>query len=202
MTTSEIKVLKKFENGIHFTCQMCGECCRGFQEGEVYVFRNDILVLAKHLNFKGVSGLKKFCQKYLKIVDQKFYWKDPKTKRGRTYNFQALGFKFTGDDEHCEFLGEDSKCTVHQARPFQCRAFPIGWNMLINNLRNFRDYSKKCPALQDSLDNIGKFYSKGEILKWAQKEYEMERNFFLEMKKNDFDIFKVYKFLPKDITTL
>ena len=32
------------------------------------------------------------------------------------------------------------------------------------------------------------------------QEYEMEKQFFLKMKKNNFDIFKVYKFLPKDIT--
>ena len=41
--------------------------------------------------------------------------------------------------------------------------------------------------------------SKEEILDWANKEYEMEKNFFLEMKKVNFDILKVYPFLSKDM---
>jgi len=74
--------------------------------------------------------------------------------------------------------------------------------MLINSVKNFKNYSKKCPALQNSLENKGKFYSREEIVKWANDEYEMEKNYFLIMKKYDFNILKVYKFLPKDILEL
>ncbi|MCK4687002.1 MAG: YkgJ family cysteine cluster protein [Candidatus Lokiarchaeota archaeon] len=199
MTSTEIKISKKFENGIFFSCEMCGTCCRGLGEGEVFLYKNDIKTLANHLNLKGKSGLREFTKKYLKIINDTFFWRNPKTKKGKTYRFKTLGFKFTGNDEHCHFL-KDNKCTVHKARPFQCRAFPIGWNILINSLRNFKDYSKKCPALQKSLENQGYFYSKDEIIKWAKQEYEMEKNFFMKMKKNDFNIFKVYKFLPNDIS--
>jgi len=178
---------------------MCGGCCRGLDEGEVYIYRDDVINLAKFLDYKGKAGLKKFCQKFVKIIDEKFYWKEPGADRGKTYKYKTLAFRFSGKDGHCYFL-EDNKCTVHKARAFQCRSFPIGWNMLINSLKNFKDYSKKCRALQMSLENQGKFYSKAEILRWARKEYELEKDFFLEMKKNNFDIFRVYKFLPKDIT--
>jgi len=34
---------------------------------------------------------------------------------------------------------------------------------------------------------------------FLKKEYEMEKKYFLEMKKHDFNILKVYPFLPKDI---
>ena len=180
---------------------MCGSCCRGFKEGEVYLYEDDIKRLAEHLKIKGTSDLKKFAKKYLKIVNDSFFWKEPGAERGKTYKFKSLGFRFTGEDEHCHFI-KDNNCTVHEARPFQCRAFPIGWNMLINSVKNFKNYSKKCPALQNSLENKGKFYSRDEIIKWANEEYEMEKNYFLLMKKHDFNIFKVYKFLPKDISLI
>ena len=196
----KIQLAKKFENGVYFTCEMCGSCCRGFKDGEVYLYEDDIKRLAKHLKIKSTLGLKQFAKKYLKVVDDSFFWKEPGAELGKTYIYKSLGFKFTGDDEHCHFLKEN-QCTVHEARPFQCRAFPIGWNMLINSVINFKDYSKKCPALQNSLDNKGKLYSREEIIKWANEEYEMEKEYFLIMKKNDFNIFKVYPFLSKDMVS-
>jgi Fe-S-cluster containining protein len=199
LTTPEIKILKKFETGICFSCQMCGDCCRGEDTGEVYLFEEDIKRLADHLNYKGRKDLKEFSLKYLRIVKDTFYWKAPGSELGKKYKYDSIGFKFTGGDDHCAFLS-DNKCTTHEARPFQCSAFPIGWNLLVNNLNNFKEYSKKCPALKDSLENKGEHYPKEEILKWAEKEHELEKAFFLKMKRNNFDIFKVYKFLPKDIT--
>lgn len=177
---------------------MCGSCCRGFKEGEVYLYQDDINRIAKHLKIKGALGLKKFAKKYLKVVNDSFFWKEPEAARGKVYRFKSLGFKFTDEDEHCPFL-VDNKCTVHEARPFQCRAFPIGWNMLINSVKNFKIYSKKCPALQNSLENKGTFYSREEIVKWANEEYQMEKNYFLIMKKHNFNILKVYPFLSKDM---
>ena len=201
MKAAEVKLSKQITNGFYFSCEKCGACCKGFDEGEVYIYLKDIKRLVKYLNKNGKNHtLNTFSKKYLKITSQEFYWKVPKTSLGKTYKVDTLGFKFIGDDEHCEFLGKNNLCTVHEARPFQCQAFPIGWNMLVNNLKNMRDYSKKCPGLKKSFDNKGEFYSKTEILEWAQKEYEIEKEHFLKMKKHNFDIFKLYKFLPRDIT--
>ncbi len=175
---------------------MCGACCRGFEEGEVYLYHDDILRLTKHLGLKGQAGLKKFAKKYIKIIPQSFFWKESNNNKGKTYKFKTLGFKFTGKDEHCHFL-KNNKCTVHKARPFQCQCFPW-WEMLISkkNKSNFEDYSKKCMGLERLK---GKFYSAETILKWAHKEYEIEKQYFLEMKKHEFDISKVYPFLPKEM---
>ncbi|MBD3343228.1 MAG: hypothetical protein GF353_29295 [Candidatus Lokiarchaeota archaeon] len=200
MTSSEIKICKPFQEGIYFSCEMCGGCCKGFDEGEVFLYSDDLARLIKYLNVKQRKyNLKKFAREYLKLVDTSFYWKEPGAKRGKNYNFQALGFKFIGKDEHCEFLDQNNTCTVHEARPFQCKAFPIGWNMLIASFSKFKNYSRKCPALRKSLKGKGQYFSKEKILAWAKKEYEMEKEFFLKMKNHDFDIFKVYPFLPKDI---
>ncbi|MFW9783869.1 MAG: YkgJ family cysteine cluster protein, partial [Candidatus Heimdallarchaeota archaeon] len=174
-------------------CQMCGDCCRGFNEGEVYLYKDDILRLAKFLDIAGTEGLKDFTKKYVKVIKDTFFWKEPGAQRGKTYKFKTLGFAFTGEDEHCHFL-KGNLCSVHEARPFQCRSFPF-WKMMVSSLRNFQDYTKKCKGLQLLK---GKYYSKEEILKWAKAEYEMEKKYFLELKENSFDILKIYPYLPKE----
>ncbi len=196
MTSIDIKLSKLLENGIEFSCQKCGACCRGFKEGEVYLYKDDIARLTKLLNLTSKAGLRKFAKEYLKVVSDSFFWKEPGAVGAKTYRYKTLGFKFTDDDEHCHFL-KDNECTIHEARPFQCRCFPF-WKMLVSSKKNFVDYSKKCPGLKVLK---GKHYTREEILDWATKEYEMEKDFFFEMKKNDFNILKVYSFLPKDMVS-
>jgi len=74
--------------------------------------------------------------------------------------------------------------------------FTKSFLILILVRKNFTNYAKKCPGLHTLK---GKYYSKEEILDWANKEYEMEKQFFFEMRRNDFNIFKVYPFLSKDM---
>ncbi len=119
------KLVKRFENGCWFSCQMCGRCCKGLKEGDVFLYRDDIIRLKNFLNKTKKISLKEFAQKYLKIIDDSFYWKELGAERGKNYKFKSLGFKFIGDDEHCEFLNDKNECNVHNARPFQCIAFPV-----------------------------------------------------------------------------
>lgn len=196
MTSTEIKISKNLENGIKFSCQMCGDCCRGFKEGEVYLYKDDILRLAEYLRITGIKGLRNFTQKYVKVINDSFFWKDPDAQRGKTYRFKTLGFRFTGEDEHCHFL-KDNKCSVHEMRPFQCQCFPF-WKMMVRSKKKVIAYSKKCPGLQASLRGNGKYYSREEIQKWAKAEYDIEEKYFLEMKKNNFNILKVYPFLSEE----
>lgn len=194
MTSTEIKISRNLEKGIEFSCQICGCCCRGFNDGEVYLYKEDILRLTKFLNIKGKKGLMKFAEKYIKLIDDSFYWKESNEERGKKYSFKTLGFRFTGDDEHCHFL-KNNKCSVHTARPFQCRSFPF-WQMMVSSKKNFDDYTKKCKGLQVLR---GKYYSREEILNWATAEYEIEKKYFLEMKKKNFKICKVYPFLSNNL---
>lgn len=194
MTTKEIKISKNLENGIEFSCQMCGKCCRGLDEGEVYLYKEDILKLAELLNMNSKNGLKTFAKKYVKLIDDIFYWKEPGAQKGKNYKFMTLAFNFTGNDEQCHFLKENI-CSVHEFRPFQCRSFPF-WQMMVSSRKNQENYKEKCKGLQIS---EGQFYSKEEILKWANDEYEIEKNYFLEMKKNHFNIMKIYPFLSKEM---
>ncbi len=177
---------------------MCGECCRGFNDGEVYLYKDDILRLAKIVSMDDEEGLKNFAQKYVKVINDSFFWKESGAERGKTYKFKTLGFVFTGDDEQCHFLDEKNSCTVHKSRPFQCKCFPF-WKMMVTSRKNVIAYSKKCPGLQASLKGRGKYYNSHEIQEWAKAEYEMEKKYFLEMKERDFDILKVYPFLSEEL---
>ena len=73
MTSTEIKITKILENGIRFSCQMCGGCCRGFNEGEVYLYKDDIFRLADYLNISGMEELRNFTKKYVKVINDRFF---------------------------------------------------------------------------------------------------------------------------------
>ncbi|MFO8017653.1 MAG: YkgJ family cysteine cluster protein [Promethearchaeia archaeon] len=198
MPTKNRRISKKYQKGIRFTCQMCGKCCRGLNEGEIYLYREDVQKLAAHLGFTGSKGLKEFARKYVATVTKSYYWRPPNKSRGKTHYITVLAFKLTGEDEVCQFLKGD-ECSVYDARPFQCRSFPIGWKMLMTKRKNFLTYARKCPGLKLSRKNKGKFRSYQEILNWIQREEQIEERYFLELKEAEFDIFKVYPFLSKEI---
>lgn len=194
LATKEIILPKTLETGFKFSCQFCGECCRGFEEGEVYLYLEDIKRLAKYCK----QGLGEFAKEYLTIVEDNFYWKEPGALRGKKYRIPLLGFKFIGDDEHCEFLGDDNLCTIYEIAPFQCHCYPW-WRIHLKHPSKLREYAKKCPGLKASFNNQGEYISPKKILGWAKKEYKMEVNYFLKLRANDFDIAKVYPFLPLEM---
>jgi hypothetical protein len=70
--------------------------------------------------------------------------------------------------------------------------------MMVTSRKNVIEYSKKCPGLKASLKGKGKYYNPQEIQKWAKAEYDIEKKYFLKMKANNFDILKVYPFLPRE----
>lgn len=197
MPTKEIEISKSLEKGVKFSCKMCGGCCTGLADGEVYLYIEDIKRLAEHLNLNGRDGLKELVEKYVKIVNDSFWWKEPNAEKGKWYKFKTLGMKFVGEDAHCQFM-DGKKCGVHEARPFQCRSFPF-WQMMVKDFKEIKEYANKCPGLKDLNKKDAKYYSRDEIYDWAKREQEIEVDFFLKMKKNNFDIFKVYEFLPLDI---
>ncbi|MHA1150826.1 MAG: YkgJ family cysteine cluster protein [Promethearchaeota archaeon] len=200
MPTTKLSIAKALEKGVRFQCKYCGRCCKGFDEGEVYLYFEDIKRLSDELGLKGEKGLKQFAKKYLKITSNTFFWKEEDKDLGKNYSVPTLGFKFEGDDEHCEFLAPDNKCIIYPAAPFQCKSFPF-WQMMVSSPKNLKEYSKKCPGLRDHENGEIKLYTKEEMYELAKKEQEMEIEYFLKMEENDFDIFKVFPWLPRDLPT-
>ncbi|MDD5225809.1 MAG: YkgJ family cysteine cluster protein [Candidatus Omnitrophica bacterium] len=85
-----------------FQCRQCGACCR--QPGFVYLKEGDAARLATHLGM----DIYQFTETHCLLMDR-----------------QHLALKKHAD-ETCLFLREES-CSVYEARPAQCREFPLGW---------------------------------------------------------------------------
>ncbi len=189
----EIKLAKVLSNGVRFTCEQCGNCCRA--EGEIYIYSDDVKRILKCLNLKTKEQIEEFSKQYLKIVNDNYEWFDKKTGILKTYKFKTLALKWDLKTGVCVFLNESKSCLVYKARPFQCDCFPF-WQVLISDEDYYTNYSKSCKGLQSGK---GRQFSPEEIIKWARKEQKREEKYFLKFKRDQFDIYKTYPWLPRNM---
>jgi Fe-S-cluster containining protein len=107
--------------GLRFECQSgCTECCR--QQGFVYLTEADLKRAAK---FLGMS---------VAAFERSYVY--------RTRNRMRLRIP---RDSHCHFL-EEGGCSIHPAKPTQCRAFPF-WPELVESPREWRKTARYCPGV-------------------------------------------------------
>jgi Fe-S-cluster containining protein len=106
---------------MRFACQPgCVRCCE--QQGFVYLTEDDIVRLAAHLNL----GTAEFEKRYVY----------------RTKNVRRLRVPRYAQ---CEFL-KDGGCSVHAAKPMQCRTFPF-WPELLESRQAWHKTGKWCPGI-------------------------------------------------------
>lgn len=93
-----------------FECLCCGHCCRG--DGFVRVSREDIARMAEalHIHVSHFVAL---------------YTRDPEVSWHAKCGDRWL-IDHAGDSLDCIFL-EDNKCLLHDAKPRQCKEFPMVW---------------------------------------------------------------------------
>jgi len=83
-----------------FKCRQCGDCCKGF--GGTYVTKQNILDIAAHISF------------------------DPKTFIGHYCDKSGSKYVLTrGKDGYCIFFDKTEQCTIHEVKPYMCRAWPF-----------------------------------------------------------------------------
>ncbi|MDR2695087.1 MAG: YkgJ family cysteine cluster protein [Deltaproteobacteria bacterium] len=83
-----------------FDCRRCGECCRG--EGGVVVGPRDLARLCAHLRMEA--------ERFITFYGYR----------------QNVKIKIrTGPDNYCIFFLPGTGCSVHQAKPDVCRAWPF-----------------------------------------------------------------------------
>lgn len=115
-----------YSDGLQFTCTQCGNCCSG-APGYVYVNAAEIRALAEYLKLDVIS----FRRKHVRKVG----------------DYRSLKEHENGD---CEFLvrTEDgkSRCSVHPARPLQCRTWPF-WNSNLRSQRSWEIAAQNCPGM-------------------------------------------------------
>jgi uncharacterized protein len=107
--------------GLRFECQPgCTECCR--QQGFVYLTEEDVVRIA---GFLGMTP-QNFERRYVY----------------RTRNRRRLRTPRQG---RCHFLRDDG-CSIHPAKPTQCRIFPF-WPELIESRREWKRTARYCPGM-------------------------------------------------------
>jgi hypothetical protein len=113
--------MKQMAEGLRFECQPgCTECCR--QRGYVYLTPDDLIRMAE---FTGMT-VAAFQKKYVY----------------RTARLMRLRVPVGGT---CPFL-EESRCSIHPAKPTQCRIFPY-WPELVESRREWKKTASYCPGI-------------------------------------------------------
>ena len=106
---------------LHFECQRgCINCCD--QDGFVYLTEEDLKRAAK---FRGMSA-RAFEEKYVYRTRRALRFRKPR-------------------DRQCPFL-ENHGCSIHPAKPTQCRLFPF-WPELVDDKKEWLKTGHWCPGI-------------------------------------------------------
>jgi hypothetical protein len=106
---------------VRFTCQRgCTNCCN--QEGMVYLTENDLVRAA---TFVGMTPAA-FEKKYVVRTRDELRFRKPRKKQ-------------------CPFLLE-SGCSIHPAKPTQCKTFPF-WPELLERKVEWDEAATYCPGI-------------------------------------------------------
>ncbi len=108
-----------------FTCQMCGECCRGY--GGTYVSESDIKAIA---NFIG---------------------EDPEDFKARYCQLSGSRYVLAqAENGYCVFW--DELCRIHPVKPRMCRNWPY-ISAVLEDVDNWRMMANSCPGIKTDVSD-------------------------------------------------
>jgi len=140
-----------WSEGIPFACQPdCGKCCDE-PGGIVYLSIADAERLAQYHDLDLKEWLFRDCTTTL---DGRFI------------------LNSRPEDEICIYLDQEKKCSVYDARPNQCRAFPW-WQENLRSDRTWKETCTQCPGLAVESPIV----SGEEISFHVQRDRESARGF-------------------------
>ena len=102
-----------------FSCQKCGECCRGY--GGTFVTEKDIETISR----------------YLKIDTQRFITRFCQLSGGKAVLAQ-------GENGYCILW--DKQCTIHPVKPEMCKKWPFIESLLVDP-KNWQAMASSCPGI-------------------------------------------------------
>lgn len=115
-----------YQNGLHFTCTQCGNCCGG-APGYVWVEDHEIQAIAA----------------YLGIDPAEF-------RRQHTRRAGPRRSLHEHPDGDCVFLERlpngKSACAIHPVRPLQCRTWPF-WKSNLRSQHAWDRAARNCPGM-------------------------------------------------------
>ena len=130
-----------YAQGLCFSCTRCSACCR-YESGYVFLSRKDVSLLGVALKM----GYKEFTDTYCRWV--------PSENRA-----ERLSLKEKSNCD-CIFWVSDTGCSVYEARPLQCRAFPF-WPSILRSKKIWEITAEDCPGI-----GRGTLHSSNSIEKW------------------------------------
>jgi len=164
-------------------------------EGYIFIYMVDVRNISEGFQI----SKKDFAKKYLSITKYEFtIWDENLENSDNTKIMETLVLNFEQKSD-CIFLFSEEgkkKCKIYQTRPVQCDLFPF-WSMIMTSEKNFRRTIQYCEGLQKN-SNFSCNFSPEEIKRFVYKERELERDYYNRMKELDFNIYRVYPFLPPD----
>ena len=108
-------------DSVRFTCQPgCTNCCE--QKGFVYLTEDDLKRAAAFVEMTPRA----FEKKYVYRTAHEMRFRKPRQKQ-------------------CPFL-LDTGCSIHPAKPAQCRAFPF-WPEMLSSRRKWNRTARYCPGI-------------------------------------------------------
>ena len=110
-----------YQDGLAFTCTMCGKCCTG-EPGYVWVTDEELAAIAAFRKepLAEVTGLY--------------------TRRAKGH--RTLREKANGD---CIFYDRKTGCTIYPVRPAQCRTWPF-WESNVQSPEAWERTTRICPG--------------------------------------------------------
>jgi Fe-S-cluster containining protein len=131
-----------YDKGLRFECTRCSRCCR-HTPGYVFLSAKDVQRLAKHLRIDGDEFLRTYWRRVSLGVANRISLKEKP-------NYDCIFWK-------------DGGCSVYEARPLQCRAYPF-WSANVASLEAWEEQGKQCPGI-----GRGPLYERAEIDSWLEK---------------------------------
>ncbi len=126
-----------------FKCENCGYCCKN--ENPIIICQQDIKKIAKYLDI----SYKKVRINYVRSEGGKLFIKSSKP---------------------CIFYDNDKKCTIYEARPLVCRAYPY-LNMKTDFSIETVPAIGRCPGSIEASRHYMEFWNK--IVDLAQRDQEV-----------------------------
>ena len=103
-----------------FTCQFCGQCCKGY--GGTYVSEYEIDAICQYLGLDREHFIQRYCQ----------------VSGDRPLIAQA-------QNGYCVFWNQ--LCTIHPVKPQMCRKWPFIESVLVDAV-NWQSMAASCPGMR------------------------------------------------------
>ena len=148
-----------YSQGLKFACTRCSSCCR-HESGYVFLSRKDLASLVLFFKTGQKAFIETFCRWIPSLDDTEQLSLKEKS------DFDCIFWSASANDSN-------GGCSVYEARPLQCRAFPF-WASIVYDKNSWKATARECPGM-----GKGTLHSGDSVEKWLvlrRKEPIIQRN--------------------------